>query len=161
MEFRTDSSEETLHLGRKLGECLRPGDVVLLFGDLGSGKTTLTQGIASGLEVTKNEYVRSPSFTLINEYQGKFPIYHIDLYRLETGSDIENLGLEEVFSDQGVVIVEWAEKLQLDQNNENSLGLNASPKIEIRIDFLSDTQRSFDIQPINFKDKTHGIFTLQ
>ena len=161
MEFRTKSREETLQLGKKLGKCLRPGDVVLLFGELGSGKTTLTQGIAHGLEVKKDEYVRSPSFTLINQYQGKYPIYHIDLYRLETWSEIENLGLEEVFSDQGVAIVEWAEKLELGQNDEKSSGFEIGPKIEIHIGYLSDEQRSFDIQSINFKDQTHGIFSLQ
>lgn len=133
----------------------------MLFGDLGSGKTTLTQGIANGLKVKQDQYVRSPSFTLINEYQGKYPIYHIDLYRLETWSEIENLGLEEVFSDQGVAIVEWAEKLEPGQNEENSSGFNIGPKIEIRIEFLLDDQRSFDIKPINFKDHTHAIFTLQ
>ncbi len=82
MEFQTRKPEETIELGRKIGRVLQQGDVVLLMGDLGAGKTTLSQGIAAGLGVGKDQYVRSPSFTLVNEYSGTLPIYHIDLYRI-------------------------------------------------------------------------------
>ena len=77
----TQNADETLQLGKVLGTKLIPGDLVLLFGDLGVGKTCLTQGICLGAGLDKNAYIRSPTFTLINEYQGKVPIFHIDLYR--------------------------------------------------------------------------------
>ncbi len=92
IQFKTDSAEDALILGEKIGRHLEAGDIVFLFGDLGAGKTTLTQGIARGLGVAKEEYVRSPTFTLVNEYKGKVPVYHIDLYRIVSSHDLENLG---------------------------------------------------------------------
>ena len=93
--FKTESPEETQTLGEKLGKSLKPGDVIALIGDLGTGKTCLTQGIARGVGIAPNEVVSSPSYILINEYNGKIPIYHIDLYRLETTAEIAELGLSE------------------------------------------------------------------
>ena len=91
---------------------LTGGDVVSLIGELGAGKTTLTQGIADGLGVSKECYVTSPTFTLINEYRGRVPVYHLDFYRVDSPSEVENLGLEEYFQGNGVAVVEWAEKIK-------------------------------------------------
>jgi len=106
------SSEQTLYWGKLLGVLLEGGDVVALIGELGTGKTTLAQGIAEGLGVSKECYVTSPTFTIINEYKGRVPVYHLDFYRIESPSEIENLGLEEYFLGEGVAIIEWAEKIE-------------------------------------------------
>jgi tRNA threonylcarbamoyladenosine biosynthesis protein TsaE len=106
----TKSEAETVRLGRSLAADLRAGDVVLLEGVLGAGKTALSRGIASGLGVPEEE-VRSPTFTLVNPYQGRLPVYHVDLYRIDTARDLDELGLEEILGTDGVAIVEWAERL--------------------------------------------------
>ena len=113
----TQNANETLQLGEALGAKLIPGDLVLLFGDLGVGKTCLTQGICLVAGLENNAYIRSPTFTLINEYQGKVPIFHIDLYRLETEAEINNLGLEEIIYSQSITIIEWSEKLKSDKKS--------------------------------------------
>ena len=109
--FRTESPEETQALGEELGKTLKPGDVIALIGDLGTGKTCLTQGIARGVGIAQGEVVSSPSYILINEYNGKIPIYHIDLYRLETLTEIADLGLGEYVESDGICIIEWAERM--------------------------------------------------
>jgi len=96
-------------LGSKLAKTLVKKDVVCLFGSLGAGKTVLTQGICKGLKV--RDFVNSPSFKIVNEYRGKFPIYHIDLYRLNSTGEISDLGLDEYIYGNGIAIIEWAEKL--------------------------------------------------
>lgn len=103
---------ETLRIGRVLGSALRGGDCVALTGELGAGKTCLTQGIASGLGVPNCYVVASPTFTLINEYPGKeTALYHLDLYRLTGSGDLEEIGYQEYLARGGVVVVEWAEKV--------------------------------------------------
>ena len=109
--FKTHSPEETQEIGVKIGCQLNPGDVVALVGDLGVGKTCLTQGIARGAGVYQDQTVNSPSYILINEYEGKIPVYHIDLYRLERLEDIIALGLEEYLEGEGVCVIEWADRL--------------------------------------------------
>ncbi len=109
--IRTESPEETQTLGEELGSTLKAGDVVALIGDLGSGKTCLTQGIARGVDIAQGEVVSSPSYIIINEYDGKIPIYHIDLYRLETYAEIAELGLGEYINSDGICIIEWAERM--------------------------------------------------
>ena len=100
--------EETIALCEKLGASLQPGDILLLEGDLGAGKTTLTQGLAKGLGVT--EFVNSPTFVIINEYfTGRLPLYHMDLYRVEEEAQLYDLGVEEYFYGNGVCVVEWPE----------------------------------------------------
>lgn len=106
--FQTSSPEETVELGKKMGEGLKAGDVVALVGELGAGKTTFMQGLAQGLGVAG--YVKSPSFTLVNKYEGRFPVYHLDLYRLGDIHEIYELGIEEYLYGDGVCIIEWAEK---------------------------------------------------
>ena len=110
--YRTESPEETQSLGEAFGKTLKPGDVVALIGDLGTGKTCLTQGIARGIGIAADEVVSSPSYILINEYNGKIPIYHIDLYRLENITEIADLGIGEYIDSNGICIIEWAERMQ-------------------------------------------------
>lgn len=109
--FKTESPEETQALGEKLGKTLKQGDVIALIGDLGTGKTCLTQGIARGVGIAPGEVVNSPSYILINEYNGATPIYHIDLYRLENSAEIAELGLSEYMDGDGICIIEWAERI--------------------------------------------------
>ncbi len=109
--FITESPDETQALGEKLGKTLKQGDVIALIGDLGTGKTCLTQGIARGVGIAPNEIVSSPSYILINEYNGTIPIYHIDLYRLENSKEIAELGLSEYVEGDGICIIEWAERM--------------------------------------------------
>ena len=109
--FKTESPEETQALGEKLGKTLKQGDVIALIGDLGTGKTCLTQGIARGAGIASDEIVSSPSYILINEYNGTIPIYHIDLYRLENSEEIAELGLSEYVEGNGICIIEWAERM--------------------------------------------------
>lgn len=103
--------EDTRRLGMILGGILEQGDIVALLGDLGSGKTALSQGIALGLEVPAEYAVTSPTFTLMNEYPGRIPLYHLDLYRLSGERDLADLGYEEFFYGQGATVIEWAEKI--------------------------------------------------
>jgi tRNA threonylcarbamoyladenosine biosynthesis protein TsaE len=142
MKKISHSPEETLQLGKSLGSSLIPGDIILLNGDLGSGKTHLTQGICDGVGLDEDSYIRSPTFTLINEYQGKQPIYHIDLYRIDSLKEIYSLGLEEILFNQGITIIEWAEKLRSPENPKNLL-LNIQDRIEINIEILSESERKF------------------
>ena len=109
--FKTENPEETQTLGEKLGKTLKRGDVIALVGDLGTGKTCLTQGIARGVGIASDEVVNSPSYILINEYNGEIPIYHIDLYRLEDSEEIAELGLSEYIESDGICIIEWAERM--------------------------------------------------
>lgn len=146
MKLSTRNHKETLVFGERLGRYLEPGDIVLLFGDLGAGKTTLTQGICRGLGITK-QYVRSPTFSLVNEYWGTFPIYHIDLYRLDSFSAIEALGLEECLFSNGVSIIEWAEKLL--SKSDRTPGLGIDECIEIHITIEEENIRTFRIDMIN------------
>jgi tRNA threonylcarbamoyladenosine biosynthesis protein TsaE len=105
----TRSAADTQRFGQKLAKQLKPGDLVCFSGGLGAGKTCLIQGIARGLQV--KDYVNSPTFKIINEYQGRMPVYHFDLYRLEGLTALSGLGYEEYFYGQGVSLVEWSEKI--------------------------------------------------
>jgi len=98
-------------LGRHLGRLARPGDVILLAGDLGAGKTTLTRAIAAGLEVPPDLPVTSPTFALLHEYPGRLPLYHIDLYRLGSEEEIEDLGLADAIYGDGLAVIEWPDRL--------------------------------------------------
>ena len=159
IQFETHSASDTLTLGEKIGRLLEAGDIVFLFGDLGAGKTTLTQGIARGLGVARDEYVRSPTFTLVNEYRGKVPVFHVDLYRIASSHELEDLGLEESFSGEGVSIVEWAEKLFARENTSNPL-LGIEQWIEIHITIQEEESRKFDIKALNMGSTEHPVFAL-
>lgn len=106
----TKNPEETRKLGEKCSRLVVPGDLFALYGELGVGKTCFIQGVSRGLKV--KEGVTSPSFTLINEYQGKIPIYHFDLFRLNNMEEFLDLGYEEYFYGQGLTVIEWAEKIE-------------------------------------------------
>ncbi len=108
----SNSPEETFSLGRLLGEKLDRGDVVALCGELGAGKTCLTQGIARGLGVPEDYPITSPTFTIINEYSGRFVLYHLDMYRLSSADELDGIGYDVCFDDQCVTVVEWAEKIK-------------------------------------------------
>ncbi len=112
-EIRSSSEKETFLLAKKVAESFEGKEVVLLIGELGAGKTVFAKGIAAGLGLEDVHQVCSPSFTLVNIYQAKFPIYHIDLYRLGKEAEIADIGWED-YLEQGVVIVEWGEKLHFD-----------------------------------------------
>jgi len=105
------SLEQTAALGKILGGIVRAGDVITLEGPLGAGKTALTQAIARGLGVDPRLYVTSPTFSLLHEYQGRIPLYHMDLYRLPGEDEIESLGLPEYFYGSGLTVIEWPERL--------------------------------------------------
>jgi tRNA threonylcarbamoyladenosine biosynthesis protein TsaE len=111
MVFQTKSTLETVRIGKSIGSLLQPRDVVALVGELGAGKTQFIKGLAAGVGVGKPTYVSSPSFTLINEYPGRVPFYHIDLFRLRSEKEAEELGLDEYFQGEGVTAVEWADKI--------------------------------------------------
>ena len=110
LQITTQSPEETQTLGRHLGKLTQGGELVLMTGGLGAGKTCLTQGIAWGLGV--QEHARSPTFVLVSEYQGRHTLYHVDLYRIDDILEMEELGLEEIFAGDGVCVIEWAEKAE-------------------------------------------------
>ena len=107
----TGSGEETVALGARLGRLLLPGDFVALEGELGAGKTQFAKGIAAGLEVDPGTPVTSPTYTILNIYQGRLPLYHFDLYRLQGPEEVAELGFEEYFHGRGACVVEWAERL--------------------------------------------------
>ena len=110
-EITTNSPEETIAFGRTLTELLSPPKLVLLRGDLGAGKTTLVKGIAAGFEAAEEEDVTSPTFTLVHEYRGpRANLYHVDLYRIDTQRELETLGLDDLRSDNSILLIEWGEK---------------------------------------------------
>lgn len=108
LHIKSHSADETLRIGAELGRRLQPGDALLLTGDLGAGKTTLTQGIALGLDVPDRP--RSPTFVMATEYHGRLPLYHLDLYRVEDLGELGDLGLDEYLNGDGVTVVEWADR---------------------------------------------------
>lgn len=138
MIFISSSPEETRVIGEKIGRTLKPGAVVCLYGELGAGKTCLIQGLARGLGVKEEKEVKSPTFVLIREYEGKVPIYHFDLYRIESEQELEGLGYEEYFYGRGVTLIEWAGKI------EEHLPPN---RIEIHLAFLEENERRIEVIP--------------
>lgn len=109
VKYVTTSVQKTVWLGQQLGAQLRDGDIIALVGDLGGGKTWFTKGVAMALEINPDTIV-SPTFTLVNEYDGRYKLFHIDLYRLKDKAEIIALDLDEYFSGQGIVVVEWADR---------------------------------------------------
>ena len=109
MNLTTNSAEETIELGKKIGSMLKGGEIIAMQGTLAAGKTTITKGIAEALGVT--DTITSPTFCLISEYEGRIPLYHMDVYRLDGGEDFINLGVEDLIYGKGVSIIEWSEKV--------------------------------------------------
>jgi len=125
-QIQTTSSEGTTLLGRKLSMALKPGDVLALYGDLAAGKTTLTRGLAEGFHA--NQPATSPTFTLINEYPGTVTLYHFDCYRIRDAREILYLGFEEYLDMEGIVVVEWPQKVEEFLPDETiRIHLNLSP----------------------------------
>ena len=110
MEFLLNNVEETMALGKKIGSLVRAGDIICIDGELGSGKTHLTKGLAMGLDIT--EYITSPTFTIVNEYEGRLKLYHFDVYRVNDPDEIENIGFDEYIFGQGVSIIEWSNLIE-------------------------------------------------
>jgi len=133
MRFIADSADDMRRWAERLGQLLTAGDCVALYGPVGSGKTTFTQGLARGLGI--NKAVNSPTFTLVKEYQGRLPLYHMDLYRLDDGS--EELGLEEYWDGDGVTVIEWPEVVS---------PLLPDDRLDIRIERLTGERRTVVVQ---------------
>ncbi len=130
------SPDSTRALGRIIGESAQPGDVLLLEGKLGAGKTCLTQGIALGLGI--DDDILSPTFVIMREFYGRMPLYHMDLYRLDNIEESMDLGLDDYLYGKGLCVLEWAEK---------ALGILPRRYLMIRINYISDTGRSFIMEP--------------
>lgn len=136
LELISRSPEETQKIGTIIGELAVPGDVLLLEGKLGAGKTCLTQGIALGLSIT--DYVLSPTFVIMRELYGRLPLYHIDLYRLDNIEESMDLGLDDYFYGDGLSVVEWAEK---------AIAIMPRRHLMIRIDYINDMERRLLLEP--------------
>lgn len=136
LEVTSGSADQTRHIGGTVGQAAMPGDVILLEGKLGAGKTCLTQGIAAGLGI--DDYVVSPSFVLVREYRGRLPLYHIDFYRLDTIEEVAELGLDDYLCGPGVCVVEWAEK---------GLAVLPSEHLLIQMQHVAPTKRKLRLLP--------------
>lgn len=136
VDFVTHSATQTQKAGAVLGRLLEIGDIILLEGDLGAGKTTFTKGVGQGLEV--EGYVNSPTFTLVNEYQGRLPLYHLDCYRLESGREALDFGLEEYLYGDGATIIEWPERIAEVLPDEFLL---------VKLSYVNDTKRAIRLEP--------------
>lgn len=136
VDFVSHSVAQSQKAGANLAHLLQPGDIVLLEGDLGAGKTTLTKGIAQGLGV--KGYVNSPTFTLVNEYNGRLPVYHLDCYRLESGREALDFGIEEYLYGDGVTIIEWPERIS---------EILPPDFMRIRLSYLSESKRGLRFEP--------------
>ncbi|MEI6863170.1 MAG: tRNA (adenosine(37)-N6)-threonylcarbamoyltransferase complex ATPase subunit type 1 TsaE [Candidatus Omnitrophota bacterium] len=133
----SNSVKETMDFGEKLAKRLKKGDFIALVGDLGSGKTVFTKGIARGLGVKNARYVNSPTFVIIKEYNGKLPLYHFDLYRLDHPGMLDAENFEEYFYGEGVSVVEWADKIK---------GLLPKKRWEIRMSVAGKDKRKINIK---------------
>jgi tRNA threonylcarbamoyladenosine biosynthesis protein TsaE len=136
-QFVTRSSDETIALGRSFVDLLTPPKLVLLRGDLGAGKTTLVKGIAEGFQAASREEVTSPTFTLIHEYRGpRASLFHIDLYRIDTQRELESLALDDLISDDSILLIEWGEKF---------LRFERERDVEIALDKIADQERKIRV----------------
>ncbi len=137
MFFESNSADETFAFGKKLGEAAKPGDIICLDGDLGVGKTVFTQGFAAGLNI--DDYVNSPTFTIVKEYEGRLPLYHFDVYRIGDPSEMEEIGYEDYFYGKGVTIIEWPELI-----------LDIIPEEAHWIRIKKDLDKGFDYRRIDY-----------
>jgi tRNA threonylcarbamoyladenosine biosynthesis protein TsaE len=136
----SSSAEETIRQGRELGAQLKPPVLILLSGELGAGKTTLTKGIVSGLGAGREEDVTSPTFTLVHSYHGQVQVFHVDLYRVGDSHDLETLGLGDILAEPAVVIVEWPEKLDLRPD---------WPVVHIHLGHVDDNSRRMEVLDVS------------
>ena len=136
-DFTTKSAEETIALGRELAASLAPPKLVVLTGDLGAGKTTLVKGIAEGFQAAAEEDVTSPTFTLIHEYCGPAAtVYHIDLYRIDTPRELDTLAIDDLMTDNSVLLVEWGEKFER---------FNRKRDVEIQLTRVCENERKISV----------------
>jgi tRNA threonylcarbamoyladenosine biosynthesis protein TsaE len=154
IRITTHCVSETQKLGQLFGTQIDRPIRIALIGDLGSGKTAFVQGLAKGLDVSAQYYITSPTFTLINEYPGRHPLFHVDLYRIEDPKELVEIDLEEVLEQDAVIAVEWAEKLAPDMLSDH---------LEIRFKLLNDDIRQIDIlayghQPDNLIEALQKLF---
>ena len=136
--------DETQKLGKIIGTAVTGGTVLTLTGDLGSGKTAFVQGLARGLEVPDHYYITSPSYTLINEYPGRYPLFHVDLYRISDPMDMEDIGLYEILHNSGIVAIEWADRIEQK--------LLPDPIIAIHFEITDDDTRKICITADDLKN---------
>ena len=142
-QISTHSLDATKTLGKNIGRWITSGTVLTLYGDLGSGKTSFVQGLAKGLGVPDDYYITSPSYTLINEYPGRFRLFHVDLYRISDIMELEDIGFYEMLDGNAVVAIEWADRI--------GNGLLPSP-INIHFEITSDETRKITISANEFTD---------
>ena len=135
-EWTTHSAEETIRLGRELGAQLKPPLLILLAGELGAGKTTLTKGLVTGMGAAREEDVTSPTFTLVHQYRNGARVYHIDLYRIADFHDFETLGVEDLFAEPAIIIVEWPEKMSVRSD---------WPQLRIELEHVDESSRRLRI----------------
>ncbi len=138
LEITSQSPEQTIEIGRRIGEKLKGGEVIAICGPLGSGKTHLIKGIAAGAGAKDSRQVNSPTFVIVNEYSGRFDIYHIDAYRLNSIADFEMLGFDDFCYSQSVVLIEWADKIES--------ALRDIDYIRIELEHAGETSRTIHIK---------------
>jgi tRNA threonylcarbamoyladenosine biosynthesis protein TsaE len=143
-EFVSHSPEETIAKGREIAAGLRAPVIVMLRGELGSGKTTLTKGIISGLGAAPEEDVTSPTFTLVHVFHNHCTVYHVDLYRIDTPQDLESLGLEDALGEQAVIIVEWSERFTYRTD---------WPRVEISLEHAGGDSRRIAISGLSLENR--------
>ncbi len=145
VKYITTSVEKSLWLGKQLGIQLTKGDVIALIGDLGGGKTWFTKGVAIGLNIEPNDVV-SPTFTLVNEYYGKYPLFHMDLYRMDNKDHFLSLDLDSYFLGKGIVVVEWADRWP-----------GALPDERVQIDFKMIDNNTRELKFYGFHARSRAI----
>jgi len=136
IQITTHSVTETQQVGQTLGAGIHEPIIIALTGDLASGKTAFVQGLAKGLDVSEKYYITSPTFTLINEYPGRHPLFHVDLYRIEHASELAEIGLDEILQKNAVIAIEWAERLPADM---------LLCHLKLRLRMIDENSRRIDI----------------
>ena len=146
-EFKTFSQDETIEVGKALGKLLNKGDIVCIIGDLGTGKTVFTNGIAKSLGI--KEHITSPTFTIVNEYDEKTPLYHFDVYRIADSEEMFEIGFEEYLYGEGIVVIEWADIIK-DILPEEVIQVTIKKNLDLAIDariieviFIGDKYRDY------------------
>lgn len=143
MRIITKSEEETFKIGSRIGERLRPGDVINLNGELGAGKTHITKGIAEGLGV--DDYITSPTFIIVNQYEGRIPLYHFDVYRINDIDEMYEIGFEEYLYGNGVCIVEWGSMIE-ELIPENAIRIDINKIDDNTREIIIDDRNSLGLQ---------------
>jgi tRNA threonylcarbamoyladenosine biosynthesis protein TsaE len=144
IQITTTTAKHTQDLGCRIGSLIQSATIIALSGDLGSGKTTLIQGISAGLDVPAEYYITSPTYTLINQYPGRLPLFHVDLYRIENPESLHDIGLYDILQENAVIAIEWAERLDRGALTEY---------IFIEMAFVDDDSRKLILNAYGLKEK--------